>query len=466
MRIDGIKDGCIGRQNAELAPIQQGLLGNRDRSTDLGGGVGVIDRGREGARLFFGSEERTVSPRPIPPSFLCQGVATAKSPGMSLTSFSFPTPTRFGAGALAELPQHLQRLGIRRPMVVTDSGFAGTDAFRSLVKVLGEAGRGRDWHLYSGVHPNPVEADVREAATLICETGCDGVIGIGGGSPLDAGKAARLWVKHPDFPLEKFYEQPADWTGMLPFIAIPTTAGTGSEVGRSSVITLKATQRKAVLFHPELLAKLVILDPELTVGLPPKLTAATGADALTHCIESFTCPQFHPMCDGIALEGVHLIIDALPRAVKNGADIDARGRMLVAAAMGAVAFQKDLGVVHSMAHPLSTLCGMHHGLANALCLLAGMNFCARRKPGLYRRVGIACGLDLARVSDGEADCATVGFIAQFLADLGLNTRLREHGVKAEQLEALVAQAVDDPCHRTNAVPVTAADFRALYLEVL
>ena len=389
-----------------------------------------------------------------------------KNAGMSVTSFSFPTPTRFGAGALAELPAHLARLGVRRPLVVTDPGLAATDVFKSLVRILGEAGRDRDWFVYAGVHANPIEADVHQAAALMRQHHCDGVIGIGGGSPLDAGKAARLLARHPSFPLAKFYEQAADWTGLAPFIAIPTTAGTGSEVGRSSVITLDATQRKAVLFHPELLAKLVILDPELTVGLPPKLTAATGADALTHCIESFTCPQFHPMCDGIALEGIRLIVEALPRAVRDGRDLDARGRMLVAAAMGAVAFQKDLGVVHSLAHPLSTLCGMHHGLANALGLVAGMNFCAHRKPGLYRRVGLACGLELEKVSDREADRQTLCFVAKFLADLGLNTKLREHGVKPELLEALVAQAVDDPCHKTNAVPVTAADFRALYLELI
>lgn len=385
---------------------------------------------------------------------------------MSLTTFSFPTPTRFGAGALRELPSHLARLGVRRPLVVTDPGLAATDAFRALTAVLGDAGRDREWFVFAGVHPNPIEDDVRQPAALIREKACDGVIAIGGGSPLDAGKAARLLAKRPGFDLTKFYSEPADWSGLVPFIAIPTTAGTGSEVGRSSVITLDATKRKAVIFHPELLAKLVVLDPELTVGLPPKLTAATGADALTHCIESFTCPQFHPMCDGIALEGVRLIIDALPRAVKDGRDLDARGRMLVAAAMGAVAFQKDLGVVHSLAHPLSTICGMHHGLANALCLVAGMNFCARRKPGLYRRVGLACGLDVVGGTDGEADCRTIGFITQFLAGIGLNTKLRDHGVKPEHLDALVDQAVDDPCHKTNAVPVSREDFRALYLEVL
>ncbi len=384
---------------------------------------------------------------------------------MNFTTFSFPTPTLFGAGAVAALPQRTERLGIRRPLVVTDPGLVGTDAFLSLAKALGLERKGKDWFVYSGVHPNPVEQDVREAAQCYRDHGCDGVIALGGGSPLDAGKAARLLVKRPGFDFAKFYDEP-DWSGLAPCIAIPTTAGTGSEVGRSSVITLDATHRKAVLFHPELLAKLVILDPQLTVGLPAKLTAATGADALTHCIESFTCPQFHPMCDGIALEAIRLIVEALPRACAKGDDLEARGHMLVAAAMGAVAFQKDLGVVHSLAHPLSTICGMHHGLANALCLVAGMKFCAARKSGTYHRVGLACGLEVLKCSPAEADQQTIRFIADFLARIGLNSRLGDHGVKREQLDALVAQAVDDPCHKTNVVPVTADDFRNLYLEVL
>ncbi len=384
---------------------------------------------------------------------------------MPITTFSFPTTTHFGAGALAELPSRCRRLQIRRPLVVTDGGLLGTDAFQSVRRVLGETQQGGDWFVYSGVHPNPVEQDVREAAAAFRQHHCDAVIGLGGGSALDVGKAARLLVKRPGLDFTRFYDEP-DWSGLLPFIAIPTTAGTGSEVGRSSVITLAATHRKGVLFHTELLAKLVILDPELTVGLPAKLTAATGADALTHCIESYTCPVFHPMCDGIALEGIVLIIEALPRAYRNGQDLDARGKMLVAAAMGAVAFQKDLGVVHSLAHPLSTLCGLHHGLANALCLVAGMKFCAERRPGLYRRVGIACGLDVMKCSEREADQQTMGFLTEFLAGLGLNTRLHYHGVKPSDLDALVAQAVEDPCHKTNVVPVTATDLRALYEAVL
>lgn len=383
---------------------------------------------------------------------------------MSLASFSFPTRTLYGIGARRELTPQLPRLGIRCPLVVTDPGLLLTPAFALLVEALGAEGQGKSWFLFDGVHPNPLEPDVAAGAHAYLQHECDGVIAFGGGSALDVGKAIRLLLKRPELKLGEF-RWDDDWSGLAPCVCIPTTAGTGSEVGRSSVITLTATQRKAVLFSPGLLANWVILDPEFTAGLPPKLTAATGADALTHCIESYTCPAFHPMCDGIALEGVRLVIEALPRAYRNGADLEARGHMLVAAAMGAVAFQKDLGVVHSLAHPLSTLCGMHHGLANALCLVAGMKFCAQRKPGLYRRVGTACGLDVLQCPAAEADRLTIEFIETFLAGLGLNTRLREHGVKSELLESLVAQAVADPCHKTNAVPVTTADFRQLYREV-
>ena len=392
-------------------------------------------------------------------------VADGSAAELGLNTFSFPTTTLFGAGALGELPERSRELGISRPLIVTDPGLVETEAFAALTKTLGGAEQGRGWFVYSGVHPNPIESDVREAAAAFREHKCDGLIAIGGGSPLDVGKAARLLLKRPKLEFSNFYDE-SDWSGLAPFIAIPTTAGTGSEVGRSSVITLDTTRRKAVLFHPELMAKLAILDPELSIGLPAKLTAATGADALTHCIESYTCPVFHPMCDGIALEGIKLIAENLPIAYRDGKNLDARGKMLVAAAMGAVAFQKDLGVVHSLAHPLSTICGMHHGLANALCLIAGMKFCATHKPGLYRRVGIACGLDVMKATDAEADQQTIEFVGEFLAGLGLRARLREHGVRIEQLDALVAQAVDDPCHKTNAVSVTERELRQLYQEVI
>ena len=380
----------------------------------------------------------------------------------TLTTFSYPTPTLYGVGGIQKINERLALLGVKRPLVVTDAGLLPTPAFQQLVNALGAGDRDRGWFVFSGVNPNPIESNVEEGAAAYRANSCDGVIAFGGGSALDVGKAIRLLIKRPQMKLGEFrYED--DWRGLAPCICVPTTAGTGSEVGRSSVITLAATGRKAVMFHPELLADYVILDAALTAGLPAKLTAATGIDALTHCIESYTCPTFHPMCDGIALEGVRLVAEALPKACANGNDLDARGKMLAAAAMGAVAFQKDLGATHSLAHPLSTICGMHHGLANALCLPAVMQFNSERVPGIYRRVGIACGLDVISCPDAEADRRTIQFIRELLQKVGIELGLARYGVKSEQLDALVAQAVDDPCHKTNPVPVTAADLRALYL---
>jgi len=378
-----------------------------------------------------------------------------------VATFSFPTTTLFGPGTLGELPARLQQLGCKRPLIVTDAGLLKTRAFESLTLALGRSKELRP-EVFSGVHPNPVEQDVVLAARTFAEKGCDCVIAFGGGSALDVGKACRLLIKRPDLALASFNFND-DWRGLAPCVCVPTTAGTGSEVGRSSVVTLDSTRRKAVLFHPELLARLVILDAELTTGLPPRLTAATGLDALTHCIESFTSPVFHPLCDGVALEGIHLVVEALPRAFRTGNDLDARGRMLVAATMGAVAFQKDLGATHSLAHPLSTLAGMHHGTANAVCLPAVMEFNAQRKPGLYRRVGVAAGLDVLKAGEAEADRRTIGFVRGLIRELGFGDGLRAFGVKDSQLDALADQAFADPCHATNPVPVTREDLRGLYV---
>ncbi|MCS7049651.1 MAG: iron-containing alcohol dehydrogenase [Verrucomicrobiae bacterium] len=366
--------------------------------------------------------------------------------------FSFPTTVIFGAGRLAELPQRLHALGVRRPLVVTDPGLLKSEAYRVFERV-----KGTDWPVFSEVHPNPVEADVEAGARAYRVGQCDGVVALGGGSAMDVGKAIRLLIRRPEVPLSAF-DFHADWSGLPPLVTIPTTAGTGSEVGRSSVIIVGGEKR--VIFHPALLASLAILDPELTLGLPATLTAATGADALTHCIESFTSPVFHPLCDGIALEGIRLIAEALPRAVRNGQDVEARGLMLVAAMMGGVAFQKDLGAVHSLAHPLSTICGMHHGTANALCLPVVMEFNARRKPGLYRRVGAALGLR------EPTDAETIERVRGLLSEIGLGPGLSRFGVKATHLEALTEQAYADGCHRTNPVPVTKEDLRALYEQAM
>lgn len=383
-----------------------------------------------------------------------------------IATFSFPTPTIFGPGTLAELPKRLPQIGLRKPLVVTDPGLLPTEAYNLLEKALAAHGsRDQGWALFSGVHPNPVEADVVEGARAYRENNCDGVIAFGGGSALDVGKAIRLLIKRPDLQLDRF-QYTDDWSGLAPCVCVPTTAGTGSEVGRSSVIILQKSGRKAVLFQPALLANLVILDPEVTTTLPPKLTAATGADALTHCIESYTCPTFNPLCDGIALEGIHLIVDALPRAVAVGSDLEARGKMLVAASMGAIAFQKDLGATHSLAHPLSTVCGMHHGLANALCLPHVMSFNSSQKPGLYRRIGIACDLDIIAAPPEEADRLTIEFITAFLRDIGIPAGLRAHNVTEKQIPAMTEQAYADPCHKTNAVPVTREDLQQLYYNAL
>jgi 4-hydroxybutyrate dehydrogenase len=367
--------------------------------------------------------------------------------------FSFPTTILFGAGVRSELRGWLGRLASSRPLVVTDADLTRTNAFALLVESL----EGLTKTIFADVRPNPIEHDVESAYQAFRTNDCDAVIAFGGGSAIDVGKAVRLRIKRPEKTLVQF-DSDADWTGLVPFIPIPTTAGTGSEVGRSSVIIMG--DRKRVIFHSALLANLVVLDPEFTRELPPKLTAATGADALTHCIESFTSPVFHPLCDGIALEGLHLIAGALPRVVRDGGDLEARGLMQVAAAMGGIAFQKDLGATHSLAHPLSALCRLHHGLANALCLPFVMEFNAARKPALYRRVGIALGLD------DPSDADTIEATRELLAEIGLKPGLRAHGVDESKLEALADQAFEDSCHATNPVPVTREDLRHLYQRAL
>ena len=330
---------------------------------------------------------------------------------------------------------------------MSDAGLIGTPAFAKAKSAIGDA------PVFSDIKSNPTAENVEAATRAFIEQNCDGVIAVGGGSSLDVAKIIRLRAKLPNWKLNQPLAGVAEVPALAPFIAIPTTAGTGSEVGRSSVITIG--NRKHVIFHPALLANLVILDPELTVDLPAKLTAATGADALTHCIESFTSPTFHPLCDGIALEGIHLITEALPRAVKSPDDIDARGKMLVAATMGGIAFQKDLGAAHSLAHPLSAICGLHHGLANALVLPAVMRFNQSRKPGVYERVAIAMGVKDA-----------IGAVDSLLRDIGVKMGLKNHGVKEQQLDALADQAFEDSCHQTNPVPVTREDLLRLYREAM
>jgi len=366
--------------------------------------------------------------------------------------FSFPTQILVGAACVRGLSDALDTLGVLRPLLVTDPGLLATVSFAAVKEAAG-----REVEVFSGVHGNPLEADVEDAARAFVDGGCDGVVGVGGGSALDVAKIVRARVARPEVALRDFYNV-KEWPALAPFVAIPTTAGTGSEVGRSSVIGVDG--RKQVYFHPSLLAARVFLDPVLTVSLPPGLTAATGIDALTHCIESFTSPVFHPFCDGIALEGARMVNDYLPGAVRDGGDLVARTQLLVAAAMGGVAFQKDLGAVHSMAHPLSARHGMHHGLANALCLVAVMEFNSARKPGVYRRLGQALGLP------HDDDAAVITRVRTLLDECGIQPGLGKHGVKAEHIETLAAAATEDACHQTNPVPVATADFAELYRHCL
>ncbi len=377
--------------------------------------------------------------------------------------FSFPTQIEYGPGKCAELPSILKQLGVGKPLVVSDPGFAQTPAFKEIEAAL-DAGD-ISWSLCTDVHSNPVEDDVLKTLAAFQEHEADSVIGVGGGSPLDVAKAVRLFIKRPDLKLSEFnYED--DWSGLVPFVAVPTTAGTGSEVGRSSVITPTATKRKAVLFHPELLAAVAILDPKLTVGLPGLLTAATGFDAFTHCVESYTSPVLHPLCDGIALEGIRLIVQSLPQVMKSPSDLEARGRLQLAAAMGGIAFQKDLGAAHSMAHPLSTLHGLHHGLANALSLTVVMEFNAKRAPGVYRQVALAMGKDVVSCGDAEADQTAIDAVKELLQSIDITPGLRHQGIGDGDVSALADEAILDPCHQTNPVPVERSDFVDLYQAAL
>ncbi len=378
-----------------------------------------------------------------------------------LATFSFPTAIVFGQGAGAELPARLRQMGARRSLLVTDKALAQTTAFDLLADHLGRANLGKTWELFDGVHPNPSESDVGAAAQAFREARCDTVIAFGGGSAMDVGKAMRLLVKRPELKLKDFKFND-DWNGLPRCVAIPTTAGTGSEVSRSVVLQLHDSHQKTVLFLPRLLPKLAILDPDLTRDLPPQLTATTGLGAFAHCVEAFTSPNLNPMCDGIALEALRLIVEALPRAVAHGHDADARGKMLLAAAMGGVAFQKALGATHALAHPLTALAGMHYGTANAVLLPHLMHFNAQRKPGLYRRVGQACGLELAGVAAELADFRTIEFVRKFIGDLGAKHALHQYGVHETQLGALTDQAFADESHLTNPVPVNRDEISALY----
>ncbi len=382
-----------------------------------------------------------------------------------ISTFSFPTKIVFGCGAVRRLPQCLQETGIRKPLIVTDPGLRCTTVFDAVASAL--RGATVPHEVFDRVHGNPVEEDVLESTGLYRSGGCDGAVGLGGGSSLDVAKAVVVMARHQG-ALAELEAQAGGMDRMTgpydPIIAIPTTAGTGSEVGRSAVITSHKLGRKIIIFSPWLLPKRAILDPELTVGLPPFLTAATGMDAFTHCLESLTCPVFHPLCDAIAIHGLELVVRYLERATRDGRDIEARGNMQVAATMGAIAFQKDLGATHSLAHPLSTEFGLNHGLANALCLPAVMRFNQEVAASHYARLAAMFGVPVHQLSQREAAARSVSEVEAMIGRIGITRGLRHHKVPQDKLEDLSQKAFEDSCHKTNIRPCTRADLLKLYEE--
>lgn len=372
---------------------------------------------------------------------------------MPIASFNFPTPIRFGAGARKLVGAHLLQAGCQRPLVVTDRALGALPVLAEFLTHLG----GLELAVFSGVFGNPTCSQVMDGAAAFKAHRADCVIGFGGGAALDVAKIVGVAAVHEGDILEYVWDHPNVRPIVKPlpyFVALPTTSGTGSEVGRSSVVSENDTHVKRTVFSPLILARQVFADPELTLALPPAVTAATGIDALTHNIESYLSPAYHPLCDGIALEGTRIAAAALRTSVREPGNLQARSDMMMASMMGAIAFQKDLGAVHSCAHALGAVCDMHHGLANALMLdtVLAWNFAA--VPRKFDELAHVCGL-----AGGGA--ALVPWIKQLKLDIGIRGGLAAHGVKPEQLPRLVAIATADICHQTNPRPCTAADFERL-----
>ncbi|WP_257670456.1 iron-containing alcohol dehydrogenase [Parapedobacter tibetensis] len=377
-----------------------------------------------------------------------------------IIQFNIPTTIRFGCGAVKELPSYLRQQNLSRPLVVTDAVIAQLPFFKGIVNELMAKGIGVE--VFADTHKNPVKSDVYKGTQVWDDTKRDCIIGIGGGAALDIARAIALRVNHREdlFKYDDLIGGDVYVTNDVPhFIAIPTTAGTGSEVGRSAIIADDETHQKRILFSPKLMAKVVFADPLLTMDLPAPITAATGMDALTHNLEAFLAKNPNPICDGIALEGIRMIGRSLENAVGQP-DETSRANMLLASMMGAIAFQKGLGVVHSLAHPLSSLLDTHHGLANAVNLPYGMAFNIIGCEEQFRR--IARTLEL-KEETGEA---VVKYIKELNERIHIPSRLRDIGVKSEQLDTLADMAIADFAHPNNPKPVSRTDFKALYEQAL
>jgi alcohol dehydrogenase class IV len=377
---------------------------------------------------------------------------------MTITRFSFPTTIHFGAGARKLVGTHLLDHGFKRPLIVTDKALAALPVLAEFKSQL----TGLDVAVFDGVFGNPTCAQVMAGAAAFKAHGADCVIGFGGGAALDVAKVVGLPATHGGDILEYVWDHPQvrAITQPLPyFVALPTTAGTGSEVGRASVVSENDSHLKRIIFNPKILAKVVFADPELTLALPPAITAATGMDALTHNVESYLSPAYHPLCDGIALEGTRIAAHALASAVKQPCNLQARSDMMMASMMGAIAFQKDLGAVHSCAHALGAVANLHHGLANALMIDTVLAWNFEAVPQKFDELAHVAGV-------AEGGMAFVPWLKRLKAEIGITGGLAAHGVTHAMLSRLVEIATQDICHQTNPRPCTAADFERLFAQAL
>lgn len=373
-------------------------------------------------------------------------------------NWNYPTRIWSGPGRIGDLAEACALAGIAHPLIVTDKGLEDSGIIAKVCAVLAKAGLA--YAVYAEVQGNPVGKNVDDGTALYRSGGHDGVIAVGGGSGLDVGKTIAF-MSGQTRPLWDFEDVGDWWTraepdGIAPVIAVPTTAGTGSEVGRASVVVKEDSHEKKIIFHPKMLPVVVIADPELTLGLPAHITAATGMDAFVHCFEAFCAPGFHPMADGIALEGMRLVKDYLPRAYADGSDIEARSRMLAAASMGATAFQKGLGAVHSISHPVGAFYNTHHGLTNAIVLPYVMLF---NRPAIEEKM-----VELARYLGlvGIGFDAVYAWIIAFRTQLDIPGSLGEIGVPADQAETIGDHAQRDPSTGGNPRATSAADMTAIF----
>ena len=379
---------------------------------------------------------------------------------MAIAQFNFPTIIRFGAGAVDELPAYLKSNTLQKPLLVTDTTIASLAFFKKIVADLQAAGI--IVTVFHDTHKNPVKSDVYKGTDAYDASNCDCIVGIGGGAAIDVARAILLRIHHREdlFKYDDLIGGDIYVTNEVPhFITIPTTAGTGSEVGRSAIIADDETHQKKILFSPKLLAKIVFADPLLTMELPPFITAATGMDALTHNMEAFLAKNYHPICDGIALEGIRLIAGAIETAVHKPT-VESRSSMLLASMMGAIAFQKGLGVVHSLAHPLSALLDTHHGLANAVNLPYGMQFNIAGSEEKFIRMAIALNLPV------HTPEAVINYLFDLNTRLQLPTKLGAIGVESKHIETLADLAFADFAHPNNPKPVSRNDFKLLYETAL